>query len=237
MSVSEYIWKSKRLEKKINVRHRDLVKKAITQTNTNMFYINRSSVEANGKVSVKIDHCHNQDADDYSRSVKSNGPLTFYPPLLSRGLKSPEYHLVGPGRKLLLRTSQLQCGSVCDDNIGSESPPLTISRPRSQTSSVPDITRRVTMGTIYRSQELDTIDPYGPMSGRNLVSIVDDLGEELSEADSYLVSRQSTPGPPGHRHRPPEPPTYHQPGLYCDLHCRGKHEVTRRSREAGVTAH
>ena len=54
------------------MRHRDLVKKAITQTNTNMFYINRSSVEANGKVSVKIDHCHNQDADDYSRSVKSN---------------------------------------------------------------------------------------------------------------------------------------------------------------------
>ena len=152
---------------------------------------------------------------------------------LHRGLKSPEYHLVGPSRKLLLRTSQLQCGSVCDDNISSESPPLTISRPRSQTSSVPDITRRMTMGTIYRSQELDTIDPYGPMSGRNLVSIVDDLGEELSEADSYLVSRQSTPG---HRYRAPvSPPTYHP----CDLHCRGKHEaVTRRkSRESGVTQH
>ena len=141
---------------------------------------------------------------------------------------------MGPSRKLLLRTSQLQCGSVCDDNIGSESPPLTISRPRSQSSSVPDITRRMTMGTIYRSQELDTIDPYGPMSGRNLVSIVDDLGEELSEADSYLVSRQSPHGPAGHRYRPPaSPPTYHP----CDLHCRGRHEpVTRRqSREAGVT--
>ena len=69
MSTSEYIWKSKRLEKKINVRHRDLVKKAITQTNTNMFYINRSTVGDNGKVSVKIDHCHSKDADDFSRSV------------------------------------------------------------------------------------------------------------------------------------------------------------------------
>ena len=59
------------------MRHRDLVKKAITQTNTNMFYINRSSVEANGKVSVKIDHCHNQDADDYSRSVQSNAPANL----------------------------------------------------------------------------------------------------------------------------------------------------------------
>ena len=48
-----------------------------------------------------------------------------------RGLKSPEYHLVGPGRKLLLKTSQLQCGDVCDDHLGSESPPLTISRSRS----------------------------------------------------------------------------------------------------------
>ena len=52
------------------MRHRDLVKKAITQTNTNMFYINRNSVEANGKVSVSIDQCHSKDAkDDFSRSV------------------------------------------------------------------------------------------------------------------------------------------------------------------------
>ena len=69
------------------------------------------------------------------------------------------------------------------------------------------------------------------------------------------ASRQSTPG---HHHRPPEHPTYHHqpPGLYhpptseqshlvtkigtntrpasyCDLHCQGKHEVTRRqNREA-----
>ena len=42
----------------------------ITQTNTNMFYINRNSVEANGKVSVSIDQCHSKDAkDDFSRSV------------------------------------------------------------------------------------------------------------------------------------------------------------------------
>ena len=105
------------------------------------------------------------------------------------------------------------------------------------------------MGTIYSRHELDTaIDPYGPMSGRNLVSIVsDDLGgDQLSEVDSYLMpgaSRQSTPG---HRHRPPEPPTYHhqphglyhpptRPASYCDLHCQGKHEVTRRqSREASA---
>ena len=52
------------------MRHRDLVKKAITQTNTNMFYINRNSVEANGKVSVSIDQCHSKDAKDaFSRSV------------------------------------------------------------------------------------------------------------------------------------------------------------------------
>ena len=57
------------------------------------------------------------------------------------------------------------------------------------------------------------------------------------------ASRQSTPG---HYHRPPEPPTYHhqshlvtkigtntRPASYCDLHCQGKHEVTRRqNREA-----
>ena len=127
------------MEKKINVKHRDLVKKAITQTNTNMFYINRSGVGANGRVSVKIDHCHNKDAEDFSRSVHVSS-LTSHP-LICRGLKSPEYHLVGPGRKLLLKTSQLKCGDVCDDNLGSESPPLTISRPRSQSSSVPDITR------------------------------------------------------------------------------------------------
>ena len=97
----EYIWKSKRLEKKINVRHRDLVKKAISQTNSNMFYINRSCV--GNKVSIKVDHCHGPDSEDWSR-----------------GVQSPEYHLVGPGRKLLLKTSQLQCNEVsfkCPRNI------------------------------------------------------------------------------------------------------------------------
>ena len=67
IAVLEYIWKSKRLEKKINVRHQDLVRKAITQTNTNMFYINRTCVGGSGKVSIKIDHCHNKDAEDFSR--------------------------------------------------------------------------------------------------------------------------------------------------------------------------
>ena len=47
------------------------------------------------------------------------------------------------------------------------------------------------MGPIYNRQELHdpAIDPYGPMSGRNLVSIVsDDLGgDQLSEVDSYLM--------------------------------------------------
>ena len=38
IAVIEYIWKSRRLEKTINIRHSDLVKKAIAQTNTNMFY-------------------------------------------------------------------------------------------------------------------------------------------------------------------------------------------------------
>ena len=96
------------------------------------------------------------------------------------------------------------------------------------------------MGTIYSRQDLDISDPYGPMSGRNLVSIVDDLGEQLSEADTYLAPGAS--GSPGHRHPPLEPPTYHQPrpGLhhrpvsFCDLHCQGKQEPGRRGREAGV---
>ena len=136
--TAEYIWKSKRLEKKINVRHRDLVKKAITQTNTNMFYINRTCVGANGRVRLKIDHCHTKETEDFSR-----------------GLQSPEYHLAGPARKLLLKTSQLQCGGglVCpgagDTDTPSSSPPASVtlprsralSRSRSQTSSVPDITR------------------------------------------------------------------------------------------------
>ena len=80
MAASEYIWKSKRLEKKINVRHRDLVKKAITQTNTNMFYINRNSLETNGKVRVSIDQCHSKDAkDDFSRSVHDcDSTTSFY---------------------------------------------------------------------------------------------------------------------------------------------------------------
>ena len=52
IAVLEYIWKSKRLEKKINVRHRDLVKAAISQTNSNMFYINRSC--AGSKVTINL---------------------------------------------------------------------------------------------------------------------------------------------------------------------------------------
>ena len=46
-------------------------------------------------MSIKVDHCHGTESQDYSR-----------------GLQSPEYHLVGPGKKLLLKTSQLQCNEV-----------------------------------------------------------------------------------------------------------------------------
>jgi hypothetical protein len=48
IAVIEYIWKSRRLEKKINVRHLDLAKKAFAQTNTNKFYINHNSLDING---------------------------------------------------------------------------------------------------------------------------------------------------------------------------------------------
>jgi hypothetical protein len=60
IAVIKYIWKSRRLEKKINIRHSDLVKKAITQTNTNMFYINRNSLDINGRGTIHTDHCHSQ---------------------------------------------------------------------------------------------------------------------------------------------------------------------------------
>ena len=60
IAVFEYIWKSRRLEKKINIRHSDLVKKAIVQTNTNMFYINRNSLDINGRGTIHTDHSHNQ---------------------------------------------------------------------------------------------------------------------------------------------------------------------------------
>ena len=60
IAVIEYIWKSRRLEKKINVRHSDLVKKAIVQTNTNMFYINRNSLDINGRGTIHTDHFHSQ---------------------------------------------------------------------------------------------------------------------------------------------------------------------------------
>jgi hypothetical protein len=60
IAVIEYILKSRRLEKKINIRHSDLVKKAITQTNLNMFYINRNSLDINGRGTIHTDHCHSQ---------------------------------------------------------------------------------------------------------------------------------------------------------------------------------
>ena len=60
IAVIEYIWKSRRLEKKINICHLDLVKKALAQTNTNMFYINRNSLDINGRGTIHTDHSHSQ---------------------------------------------------------------------------------------------------------------------------------------------------------------------------------
>ena len=82
--------------------------------------------------------------------------------------------------------------------------------------------RPPSMGTIYSRPELDTSDPYGPMSGRNLVSIVDDLHEQLSEAgdlDTFTAATASLAG-----RSPGAGPTY------CDLHCQGKHEAAPRHR-------
>ena len=45
IAVIEFVWKSRKLERKVKVNHVDLVKKAITKTNQNMFYINRGSGE------------------------------------------------------------------------------------------------------------------------------------------------------------------------------------------------
>ena len=120
---------------------------------------------------------------------------------------------------MLLKTSQLQCSDVCDDeDYTSDSPPMSRSTPA---NSVPDITRRPAMSTIYaRQTTLDGSDPYGPMSGRNLVSIVDDLHDQLSVADSYLAVAPHCHSTPRLRYRH----TYHTPvSSYCDVHCHGKH--------------
>ena len=120
---------------------------------------------------------------------------------------------------MLLKTSQLQCSDVCDDEDYTSDSPPTMSR--SHTSSVPDITRRQPMATIYsRQAALDGSDPYGPMSGRNLVSIVDDLHEQLSVTDSYMAPHSHSHSTPRLRYRH----TYHTPvSSYCDVHCHGKH--------------
>ena len=41
ISVIEFVWRYKKLESKVNIKHTELVKRAITQTNTNVFNINR----------------------------------------------------------------------------------------------------------------------------------------------------------------------------------------------------
>ena len=112
---------------------------------------------------------------------------------ITRGVQSPEYQLVGPGNKFLLATSQLQCGEVCDRTIDSPPPPPVLSRSQSQTSSVPDITRRVGLFPNHNT------DPYGPMSGRNLVVENMEEAEEEGENISYRLPQQ----------------TYQS---YCDLH-------------------
>ena len=65
---------------------------------------------------------------------------------VTRGVQSPEYQLVGPGNKLLLATSQLQCNSSgCDRTNTDSPPPPLIERSLERggaTSSVPDITRQ-----------------------------------------------------------------------------------------------
>ena len=81
---------------------------------------------------------------------------------------------------------------VCNQN--SESPPPPSS---SRTGSVPDITRRVNI--------FSTNDPYGPMSGRNLVTM---------EGAVEVEDEVEAPVPPIPQQ------TYHS---YCDLHCKARH--------------
>ena len=106
---------------------------------------------------------------------------------------------MGPGNKFLLATSQLQCNEVCDRTT-SDSPPVLS---RSHTASVPDITRRVSMFPNHQA------DPYGPMSGRNLV--VENMEEASEEGESYCPPQQ----------------TYQS---YCDLH----HTRHRPVRQHGI---
>ena len=92
-----------------------------------------------------------------------------------------------------------------------------LENPNDKGKSFPKLTmthcarRPPSMGTIYSRPELDTSDPYGPMSGRNLVSIVDDLHDQLSEAGDLDTASLAGPS-------------------YCDLHCQGKHEAAPRHR-------
>ena len=74
------------------VKHRDLVRKAITQTNTNMFYIQRGAGAGGGgeegRVTISTQHGHGETEDTRA------------------GLRSPEYHLVSQGPMSFLSTKE-----------------------------------------------------------------------------------------------------------------------------------
>ena len=76
---------------------------------------------------------------------------------------------------------------MCDDSAEDSGSPLSPAVTRSDTGSVPDITRRPG----YRDNGDHNGDPYGPMSGRNLVSIVDDLHDQLRNTIKFKIITNS----------------------------------------------
>jgi ABC-type amino acid transport substrate-binding protein len=154
ISIGEFIWKSRQLERKVNVRHSDLVRMAIAQTNTNMFYIKRAGADG-VRGSIHTKHPDHKDPD--------------------WTVQSPEYHLVGPGQRLLLRTQ-----------------PAAAPEPQDSLCPGPDIavTRRGDPGPRLRGSrgstiaELAAADPYGPIAEHHLRSELSLSGDSVTLPDS-----------------------------------------------------
>ena len=163
ISVGEFVWKSRKLERKVNVRHTDLVKIAISQTNTNMFYI-RKGVDG-GRGSIHTDHPDHEPG---------------------WSLQSPEYHLVSPGQHLLKKSlprlspppspvlHQVFFFIFLSFVFCLLSSPFHLQvQPLALAASVPDITlrqsqrsRNATGDSFGRASDLN--DPYGPIAEHHL---------------------------------------------------------------------
>ena len=140
ISVGEFVWKSRKLERKVNVRHSDLVKIAIAQTNTNMFYIRKGVDGARG--SIHTDHPDHE--PDWS-------------------LQSPEYHLVSPGQRLLRKP--LPQNSPPQSPAQHQVLPLAASVP-DITLRQSQRFRSATGDSFGRASDL--VDPYGPIAEHHL---------------------------------------------------------------------